>query len=203
MGHVLQSAASRQWTLAFQAEYESRLAAWSDVQGHLEFLHAEVAKRPGCQVLELGTRTGVSTAALLAGAERSGGHVWSVDLIPPRVPSWWQLTGRWMLVVGDDLDPEVQAALPGQADVVFLDTSHEHEHTLAELRAYVPRVAPGGVLLAHDTDLAGHDARGFGLEGPDGPVRRALDAFCAEAGLAWSNRPGSFGLGVIEIPKEP
>lgn len=190
----------QQWRLALAAECEQRLAAWSDIQGHLAFLHHQVTRRPGARVLELGVRSGVSTAVLLDAADLAKGHLWSVDLEPPRVPSWWPLTGRWTLTVGDDLDGDVLAQQPTGVDVLLLDTSHTYDHTLAELDAYVPRMRPGGLVCCHDTELVGHDAGGMGVTGPDGPVRRALDDYCAEADLSWTERPGSFGMGVIKIP---
>ena len=106
------------------------------------------------------------------------------------------------------MDPAVQAQFPAEVDVFFLDTSHEYEHTLAELRAYMPRVAPGGVALFHDTNLFGWAdglpaaiwAGGAPPAGENYPeVRRALDEYCAETGLSWENRPGVYGLGVIRV----
>jgi predicted O-methyltransferase YrrM len=192
---------TQQWRLALEAEYDARLAAWSDIQGHLGFLHDRAAAIPQARVLELGVRSGTSTAALLWAVERAGGHLWSVDLEQPRVPSWWALVGRWTLTVGDDLDPGVLAAQPDEVDLLLLDTSHDHDHTLAELAAYVPRVRPGGLVCCHDTLLERPETAA--PDGPPFPVARALDAWCAEAGLAWSNRPGSYGMGTIEIPPAP
>lgn len=192
-----------QWGLALDAEYQARRNEWSDIQGHLEFLHDTAAAIPRVTVLELGTRWGTSTAALLAAADHADGHVWSVDLEPPRVPVWWELTGRWTVTIGDDLDPQVMAQQPDPVDLLLLDTSHTYDHTLAELEAWVPRVRVGGLVCCHDTDLAGWDERGYGIEGPNGPVRRALDTYCTSAGRVWVNRPGSFGMGVIQIKDRP
>ena len=84
----------------------------------------------------------------------------------------------------------VLAGLPAIADVVFIDTAHTYDHTLAELRAYAPR-AP--LVLLHDTQFV----NGADAGTPTGPVARALDDYCAEAGLTWVNRPGSYGMGCI------
>lgn len=181
-----------------RTEYESRVGQWSDIQGHLPTLHDTVLSYPEARVLELGVRWGTSTACLLAAAEQAGGHVWSVDVAVPAVPDWWEGTGLWTLTVGDDLAPPVLAAQPTEVDVLFLDTDHVYGHTLAELAAYVPRVVPGGTVLCHDTELGRpEDAP---ADGPEFPVARALDDFCAERGLSWSNQSGSYGLGVIRIP---
>jgi predicted O-methyltransferase YrrM len=45
----------------------------------------------------------------------------------------------------------VLAALPPQADLIFLDTSHAYPDTLEEVLAYAPRLAPGGCLVMHDS----------------------------------------------------
>ena len=138
--------------------YLDRLLTWSDIQEYMPFLHDTAKSYDKVRVLELGTRAGNSTMAFLAAAEAAGGHVWSGDVTDVRnYPEISPLTRVpfWTFVHGSDLDPAVQAQFPAEVDVFFLDTSHEYEHTLAELRAYMPRVAPGGVALFHDTNLCG------------------------------------------------
>lgn len=195
-----------QWRIAFAAEREARMDRWSDIQGHLPFLYHSALARERVHVLELGTRWGTSTAVLLAAAEQVGGHVWSVDLDDPRVPSWWGLTGCWTLTVGDDLDPAVVAQQPEQVDLLLVDTIHDdYHHTLAELHTYVPRVKPGGLVCCHDTNLdpttVDRDIPQVLPKGaPLNPVAQALADFCAEQGWEWANRDGSYGLGVVEVP---
>jgi predicted O-methyltransferase YrrM len=185
---------------AFAEEYATWLGIWSDIQQHLPELRDTAARYPGARVLELGVRWATSTAALLAGAAAADGHVWSVDIAQPTYPQWWLESGRWTLTVGDDCDPAIADRQPPQVDVLFIDTNHVYRHTLAELRLYVPRVTPGGVVLCHDTEL---EAVPDGGDRPEPyPASRALDTFCAETGLAWVNRSGCYGLGVIQIPGE-
>jgi cephalosporin hydroxylase len=169
------------------ADYEVRCGQSSDISLHLPFLYDSAQ---GGTVIELGVRTGNSTAAFLA----AGAEVWSVDTEDPAVPGEWHENPRWHFLCGDDLDPEVLAALPATAGVVFIDTVHTYDHTLAELRAYAPRASR--LVLLHDTQwVPGMVDAGT----PTGPVAQAIDDYCAEAGLEWRNRPGSFGLGVIEV----
>lgn len=133
----------------FRAELDARLGQPSDIVDHLPELYRAVIQHPAARVLELGVRSGNSTAALLAGAEHVDGHVWSVDFNPPTVPDWWSRTGRWTLRIGDDLDPAISHRLsidPGMFDVLFIDTSHTYEQTLTELRTYVPMVRDGGTV---------------------------------------------------------
>jgi predicted O-methyltransferase YrrM len=183
--------------VTLQSAYLDRLSRLSDVREYLPFLHETARSYAGVRVLELGTRSGNSTLAFLAAAEAAGGHVTSVDVDPVTFSAEMRLWARcpwWTFVRGDDMDAAVQSLLPAQCDVLFLDTSHQYGHTLAELRAYMPRVAAGGVALFHDT-------RVFGTWSQPGdtvpPVARALDDWCAESGLSWENLPGRYGLGVI------
>ena len=168
------------------AEYLIRCAQNSDISLHLPFLYESAQ---GSTVIELGVRTGNSTAAFLA----AGADVWSADTEAPAVPEQWHENPRWHFLCGDDLNPDILDGLPAEVDVVFIDTVHTYDHTLAELRAYAPRAR---LVLLHDTQWV--DGRDDGS--PAGPVSRALDDYCAETGLSWENRPGSYGLGVLRKP---
>lgn len=180
----------------YRDEYLRRCGEGSDIVDHLPTLFDTVCRYPGARVVELGVRSGNSTAALLAAADEVDGHVWSVDIEWPHVPEWWTGNGRWTLVVGDDLT--VAHSMPDEIDVLMIDTSHYYGHTLDELRAYVPRVVPGGTVLCHDTELA--SPYGAPWDDPPFPVARALDDYCAESGLSWRNITGCNGLGVLEVP---
>ena len=39
---------------------------------------------------------------------------------------------------------------PGGVELLFVDSTHERDATLAELRAWEPCLAPGGVVALHD-----------------------------------------------------
>jgi len=175
----------------FAEEYAARLAGpWTDIQDQLEMLHKRARSYPGVRVAEFGVRTGESTAAFLAAAEAADGHVWSFDVDPPQVPGRWLRSPLWTFTRCSSL-----AAEPPAVDVLFIDTSHEYEATLAELRHLVPAVLPGGLVLMHDTKL---DRPGF----DPCAVARALDTWSAETGIAWHELGGHYGLGEIFISKK-
>lgn len=180
---------------AITVDYELRCGENSDIVDHLPRLHAE-ATRQGVQVIELGVRSGNSTAAFLAAAEANGGHVWSVDIAWPHVPQHWETSGLWTVAIGDDLD--LAEHLPDLVDIVFIDTSHTFDQTLAELYLYVGKVRPGGVILCHDTELERPDASPS--TDPPFPVAAAIHEFTNDVGYPVEWVTGCHGLGVIRIP---
>ena len=162
-------------------DYADRVRAPGDME-HITRLHA-VALRYR-RILELGVRSGMSTAAFLAAAQASGGHVCSIDIEPPRVPASWQDSGLWTFTLGDDMTVPLP---PGPFGLLFIDTSHSFEHTAAELDRFAPLVEPGGRILLHDTAC---------FPG----VRAALESWCPPRGLRWDEWGGEFGMGEIAVP---
>lgn len=196
---MTETAAASRWRVLLEEEYRHRLSYWSDIQGQMPLLYSAALVRARPVIAELGTRSGQSTCALLAGAAVTGGHVHSVDPGPLEhgagsVPGWWAKTGLWSFLPADDMSDAAAAWVPAVLDVLFVDTSHTYDHTLAELRRYAPRVRPGGVVLCHDVELRCDDPVMGGewvdanMDGPEYPVAAALDTWCAETGLAWERQ---------------
>lgn len=124
----------------------------------LRFLTTEFRLSP---VLELGVGPGESTVAHCLAARDIGGRVVSVDLrdafgVRARIGALG-LSDVWTFHEMDDLD------LPWDEPIghLFIDTSHEYEHTRLELEKFEPLVRPGGFITLHDTEMA--------------PVQRAVD----------------------------
>jgi Methyltransferase domain len=134
----------------------------SDIHDHLGTMFAEaVAARPRL-ILELGTRGGVSTRALLAAADVTDAHMLSVDIVHctlDGVPE--RFGGRWNFIQHDDVAFAgapfeafcAERGLPPLADVILIDTSHRYEQTCRELDAWLPRLGPRGVMMFHDTNM--------------------------------------------------
>ena len=164
----------------------------SDIYLHLPRFVAMVEEMNAQHVIELGTRTGVSTIAWLHALEQTGGRLTSVDIDEqPAIGEW----PHWTFIQGDDMDPGIVARLE-PADIVFIDTSHLYEHTARELNTYRWLVKPGGLLVLHDTML----------ERPEGapprprfPVRTAIEEFIRQEGFEWINYPDCWGLALIKV----
>jgi len=195
---------------------------WSDIHDHLGTLFVETAASGGGLVVELGVRSGLSTRALLAAADVAGGRLISVDLCErPTLEGPERLLGRWSFVQSDDVAFAgapfaawcAERGLDPIARAIFLDTSHRYEHTRAELAAWLPRLAPGGALMLHDTNMGdwfrtldGRVTKGWDN---DRGVMRAIEEIlgraydettyftdCA-AGFAVSHRPWGSGFTVL------
>lgn len=198
--------------LSIDEIYQQRRSVWSDIVDHLPTLHAAVIDSNAQTVVELGVRSGNSTTALLAAVARTGGHLWSVDIRLMPSASYDALRraadDQWTFILGDDMTVADQIdtgsvdcttirdaeprTVPLPIDVLFIDSSHHYEHTLAELRLYGPRA---DVILLHDTELEHPD--GAPSTDPPFPVKRAIEAYCAETGRPWTNATHCYGLGTI------
>ena len=189
-------------------DFALRLTQYSDITDHLRFMHDTVLKYTRPVVIEMGVRTGNSTSALLSAVLEKDGQMWSADINESQVPGYFHEIPQWHFRQGDSVTSDTLRWMPKKAHVVFMDTSHTFEQQLAELRAYVPRVQPGGTVLIHDTQCIPADnfeSDSFTpMPRPEGPVTDALNAYCEESGLSWTNRHSEapyYGMGVIEIPK--
>jgi cephalosporin hydroxylase len=180
-------------TVSLADKYAELCATPSDIYLHLPRFVDMVKASNAQHVIELGTRTGVSTVAWLYALEQTGGHLTSVDLDgKPPIGDY----PHWTFIQGDDMDPAISAGLE-PADILFLDTSHHYEHTLRELHTYRWLVKPGGLLVCHDTELPVPE--GAPRTDPLFPVKRAIEQFIRETGFDWFNIPECWGLGIIEV----
>lgn len=123
------------------------------------FLGQLVFHRRTQTIVELGCFVGWTTAHLALGLKARGdtGRIYCVDYMQEYLDLMQAnlrrhgLEGRVTPLRGMSLDVPVLAALPPQADLIFLDTSHAYPDTLEEVLAYAPRLAPGGCLVLHDS----------------------------------------------------
>ena len=166
--------------------YQQHLATPSDIQHHLPLLFSLARGN----VLELGTRSGVSTAALLAGVERHGGWVWSLDLEDCSHVAAGH--AQWTFVQDDSRNPEIAAMFLETGvtlDLLLIDTFHAYENARDELTLWHAHVAPGGTICMHDTET---------FPG----VRRAAQEFADAHGWPITFVLPCHGMAVITCPME-
>jgi predicted O-methyltransferase YrrM len=162
---------------------QTSLREWADEQvdmaPHIQTLTKWAAQ--AATIIEWGVRGGVSTWALLDGLSPDG-SLWSVDVVDCVVPPRVSEDPRWVFIVGDDLDPVVIRQLPKTCDLLFIDTSHTYEQTVAEL-ALAVTFKPKRIVM--------HD---FVME----PVARAAYEFMARESWRLVDNELPFGLATLE-----
>lgn len=179
-------------TLTLADRYAELCATPSDIYLHLPRLVDLATTVDAHHVIELGSRTGVSTVAWLYALESTGGHLTTVDLDPaPEIGTW----GHWRHVQGNDQDPEVLDQLE-PADIVFIDSSHHYGETVHELNLYRWLVRPGGIMCGHDSELAWPE----GAPRADGPypVKRAVKEFAEDNGYPTFFFEDCWGLWIMK-----
>jgi cephalosporin hydroxylase len=131
-------------------------------------------------IVETGTHKGGSAYYLASLCDLlDHGRVLTIDTAfrgdRPRHP-------RIEYVTGSSVDPAVFGAVRGRVSgsdstLVILDSDHDREHVLTELRMYAKLVTLGSYLVVEDTNLNGHPVRPDWGPGPG----EAVDAFLAES----------------------
>ncbi len=164
------------------ARYMQHVYTQSDIQHHLPLLYSLARGN----VVELGTRSGVSTTALLAGVEAHGGRVVSIDI--DDCSKLFEGHERWEFVQSDSRNPELPDRAGGPISLLLIDTEHVYEVTAAELALWAPHMKPGGTILLHDPET---------FPG----VRRAVEDFCRARGWPVTFVLPCHGMAVIEVPK--
>lgn len=113
----------------------------TDVHEHLPRLRAAARGN----VLEIGVRFGSSTAALLAGVEENGGHVWSVDI--EDCSHLFSGHPQWTFSQGNSRT----MGRPKELDLLFIDGDHSYEGCLSDLKTFGPAAK---VIMVHDANDA-------------------------------------------------
>lgn len=135
----------------------------SDMAAHMPTLYllARLGAKVGA-VVELGVAQGYSTVSLLAGAMTRGVRLWSYDVNASCGGALERLGIKpeghtqidWTFLAKDSL-AAAKDWQEGSVGLLFLDTVHTFDVTLAELEAWFPRIHGNGIMCGHDYLLQG------------------------------------------------
>jgi predicted O-methyltransferase YrrM len=158
----------------------------TDINDHLHRLFVEGVRTDPNTIVELGVRGGESTRVFSAVADRTGAQIVSVDIDPcdnaTSYPNWQfvqsddvEFANRWESWCEDN-------SVDSTIDLLFVDTSHLYDHTVKEVEVWLPKLAPDGVAIFHDTNLTRFYRRrdnslGEGWDNDRGVIRALEDYF--------------------------
>lgn len=153
--------------------------------------------RTRSRIAEIGSWKGRSTRAL---ADNTPGRVWAVDTwqgtkedghfreLAAKPADWlvtvFHVNAGYLHNIVTVRCPSVYAALTRchlkTFDMIFIDASHDYENVKADILAWRPLLAPGGLLCGHDYDA--------GREGVVRAVRELIPERYNPAGSIWAAR---------------
>jgi|SRR5581483_2450831 len=130
----------------------------TDINDHLLTLFIESLSLQPSLIVELGVRGGESTSALERAARLCNSVLLSVDLDDCEHVSGYE---KRYFIKSDDValaerfpqwckEHELRTAV----DVLFIDTSHEFEHTTQEIQSWFPLLADHCKVFFHDTNMS-------------------------------------------------
>lgn len=169
---------------------DNHLEALADIVRYV----AQQQKDQPLRIVEVGSWVGESAIAMQSALGKAGGVVHCVDTWEGSRTDW---TGEISKQLGDDgvyehflknvgdlIDKKIRVhrgdsvdvansfSYPQEADIVFLDASHDYKSVARDIEAWLPHVAEHGVLCGHDmcNQFPG--------------VERAVKELCDDAGIA-------------------
>lgn len=159
------------------ADVVARAEGRTDINDHLVTIFVEALLARPKLIVELGVRGGESTFVFERIAALLDAQLVSVDL-EDCSPACAHENATF--VQADDVQFATRFAewckergVRPSIDVLFIDTSHEYEHTRREIEAWFPHLSPGATVFFHDTHLV--------------KVYKRKDG---SRGLAWDNQRG-------------
>jgi cephalosporin hydroxylase len=145
---------SRTWSNTFWLGTQAQKCPL-DLWIYQEILHE---LRPAL-IVETGTASGGSALFLASVCDLlDHGSIVTIDIVDrPERPTHERITYLRGSSVSAEIRARVEELARDSAPVmVILDSNHERDHVLQELRIYSPLVTPGSYLIVEDTNVNGH-----------------------------------------------
>lgn len=118
---------------------------------YLRFLYEFARKYEPQLIVETGTDQGRSAAHFALGAPAA--KMVTIDIDPACKENVDRLKIPNVISVAIDSLIFADTIADGSVDVLFLDSLHTYDHSIAEYRKYLPKVHPGGVIFFDDIAL--------------------------------------------------
>lgn len=154
----------------------------TDIKESLITIYSLAVASKAKVLLEIGA--GQSTFALTAAANENKGKFYSIDLTPessslrlfPEGKGILNKEPRYYPIKGSSVDTRDVKGVKWDKpiDFFFLDSGHQYELTLAELKKFTPFLTKGGWIVCHDTGEFNNEVFA--------DCRRAMLDFLNEAG---------------------
>ena len=113
-----------------------------------DFFYEELMKFEKPKILEFGVRHGVSTSLFLDVCGQNNGNLYSVDV---EDYSYQFKNEKWKFIQSkDDNFAKIEAEIPKEFDVIFLDTIHKSEHVSNIFYYYYNKLKVGGLFIIDD-----------------------------------------------------
>ncbi len=143
--------------LEFLRDIQLKSMDRNDICDHLTSLFSEAVAAEPKLIVELGVRGGESTFVLERVAKLTGCKLLSVDMNDCRDVSSY---ADWNFVKSDDITFAnnfssycQERSWNPKIDCLFIDTSHEYQHTVQEIAAWFPFLAEHSTVVFHDTNM--------------------------------------------------
>jgi predicted O-methyltransferase YrrM len=104
-------------------------------------------------IVEAGVCLGYSSRAFEQVNKLTQSTLIGIDNDPGSIPAYSNLYNSIFILINDldFLEYHKNSLQSAPLDIVFIDTSHEYAHTLAEIQQFVPLLAPEGIIMFHDS----------------------------------------------------
>jgi cephalosporin hydroxylase len=139
-------------------EIVERARTRTDISDHLGILFVESLALHPSLIVELGVRNGESTFVFERVASIYGTKLLGVDINDctkaSRYPAWSFVKSDDIAFAGQFPDWCREHNLKPSIDILFIDTSHEFDHTVQELAHWLPFMSERSKVFFHDTNMS-------------------------------------------------
>lgn len=129
----------------------------TDISSHLPTLFCHTMLQNPKIIVEAGVRGGESTKPLHKAAQLCDACLIGLDNEPLWAQSSYNTMDNAFCLEMNDLDfnnyYNNSSFKDQKIDLIFIDTSHEYEHTLQEIKVFAPLLANDGTLAFHDSNV--------------------------------------------------